>query len=108
MSKPRVIKYFENLDDKTKAELLELYPYGFDRNLITFKNHKGELISALPYENEESIYMIRMSKKEAQEIYSDLEDMDLDVDGMEDDDDDDVAFDELDEDTVPFEEDTDD
>ena len=103
MSKPRVIKYFDNLDDKTKIELLELYPYGFDRNLITFKNHKGELISALPYENEESYYMIKMSKAEAQEYYSDLEDADLDTDEDFDDDDDD--FTDLDElaDEVPDE-----
>ena len=103
MSKPRVIKYFENLDDNTKAELLELYPYGFDRNLITFKNHKGELISALPYENDASVFMIRMSKKEAQEIYSDLEDMDFEDDDMNDDKDEgDVPFDELDESQQPF------
>lgn len=94
MSKPRVIKYFDKLDDRTKAELLALYPYGFDRNLITFRNHKGELITALPYENEEFIYMIKMSKAEAQEIYSDLEDMDLDIEDFNNDDDE-TDFDEI-------------
>ena len=96
MSKPRVIKYFDNLDDATKAELLELYPYGFERNLITFKNHKGELVSALPYENEQFMYMIKMSKAEAQEIYSDLEEMDFDSDDLDNDsEDDDFDFDEI-------------
>lgn len=85
MSKPRVIKYFDKLDDKTKADLLTLYPYGFDRALIMFKTHKGELISALPYENEEYYYMIKMSKAEAEEIYSELEEMDFDSDDMGDD-----------------------
>ena len=105
MSKPRVIKYFDNLDDATKAELLDLYPYGFDRNLITFKNQKGELISALPYENEQFMYMIKMSKAEAQEIYSDLEEMDFDSDDVDNDNDnDDLDFDEIPSDEDPIDE----
>ncbi len=96
MNKPRVIKYFENLDDNTKSELLTLFPFGFDRNLITFKNHKGELISALPYENEHSFYMIKMTKIEAKEIYSDLEDMDFDLDDDSDVDDNEDEFENID------------
>jgi len=87
MSKPRVIKFFDNLEDETKAELLRLYPYGFDRNLVTFRNHKGELITALPYENETHIYMIKMSRAEAQDYFDDLDEDELN-DKLSDDDDD--------------------
>jgi hypothetical protein len=85
MSKPNIIRRFENLSDEIQSELLKAHPYGFDKKLITFKNHKGQLISALPYETDEYHYLIKMTRMEAQMIHAQEEDMD-----------DDLTFDDLD------------
>jgi len=48
--------------------IYQLYPYGFERHLITFKNHKKHLISALPFETEDRFYMVKMTRAEANSI----------------------------------------
>ena len=68
MSKPKVIKDFEKLDNEIKQAILDKYPYGFDKYIITFKNHKNHLVSALPFETEEFFYMVKMTRSEANEI----------------------------------------
>jgi hypothetical protein len=96
VSKPRVIKYFDKLDDETKAELLQIYPFGFEKKLVTIRNHKGELITALPYENSQFVYLIKMSKAEAEDIYKDLEEMDFEDLDTDDNDPDIDSFEESD------------
>ncbi len=66
--KPKLIKKYETLDSQIQETLNLLYPNGFEKHLITFKNHKGEILSALPYEADEYYYMIKMTKAEAFEI----------------------------------------
>ena len=68
MSKPRVIKDFEKLDESIQEQIKLQYPYGFEKNLITFKNKEGKLTSALPFETDERYYLIRMTRAEAQDI----------------------------------------
>ena len=68
MSKPRVIKDFEKLDESIQEQIKLQYPYGFEKNLITFKNKEGKLTSALPFETEDRCYLIRMTRAEAQDI----------------------------------------
>jgi len=70
MSKPKVIKEFDALDDAVKQAIYQKYPYGFERHLITFKNHKKHLISALPFEAEDRFYMVKMTRSEANVISS--------------------------------------
>lgn len=48
-------------------------------HLIEFRNHSNELVSALPFETEDKIYMVRMSVRKAQELVE--EDDDFDDDG---------------------------
>lgn len=79
MDKPRVVKDFEKLDEAIQEQIKLNYPYGFDRHLITFKNIKGEFVSALPFEAEDKYYLIRMTKAEAREIID--EDDDYNEDG---------------------------
>ena len=68
MSKPKVFKDYDKLDKKVQ-ELLKLqFPYGFDKDIISFKNHKKKLVSALPFETEEFSYLIRMTREEARDI----------------------------------------
>ena len=78
MSKPRIIKDFEKLDITIQEQIKLKYPLGFEKHLITFKNAKGEFVSALLYEAEEAYYLVRMTIKKAQQIIRDDEDYDDD------------------------------
>ncbi len=84
MSKPKVIKEFDKLDESIKQAVFDTYPYGFDRHIITFKNHKNQLVSALPFEAEDKYYMIKMTRAEANEIVQAWDD-DQDDDDMSND-----------------------
>ena len=55
-----------------------MYPLGFEKHLISFKNAKGESVSALLFEAEEAYYLVRMTIKKAQQIIRDDEDYDDD------------------------------
>lgn len=79
MSKPRVVKDYDKIDASIIEQIKLEYPYGFDRDLITFKNAQGKFVSALPFETDEKYYLIRMTKAEALEIMD--EDDDFDEDG---------------------------
>jgi hypothetical protein len=79
-SKPRVVKDYDKLDDGILEQIKLNYPYGFDKHLIQFKNAKGQLISALPFEAEDRYYLVRMTRAEAQEIID--EDDDYGDDGI--------------------------
>lgn len=79
MSKPRLIKDFEKLEQQLQERIKLTYPYGFDRHLITFKNIEGKFVSALPFETDDKYYLVRMTKAEAREII--LQDDDYDSEG---------------------------
>ncbi|WP_372776526.1 hypothetical protein [Mangrovibacterium sp.] len=76
ISKPRVIKDYEKLDEEIKEQIKLEYPNGFSQNLITFTNKDGMLVSALPFETEEKYYLVRMTTQEAIDIISEDEDYD--------------------------------
>lgn len=67
-NKPRVVKDYEKVGEEILEQIKLNYPYGFQRNLITFKNAQGRYVSALPFETEEKYYLVRMTKSEAAEI----------------------------------------
>jgi hypothetical protein len=75
-NKPRVVKDYDKLDESVIEQIKLNYPYGFQRNLITFKNQLGQFISALPFETDEKYYLVRMTKAEAQEIIEEDDDYD--------------------------------
>jgi hypothetical protein len=64
-NKKRLIKDFENLDKSIKEQIKLAYPDGFSDYLISFKNSSGEDVSALPFETEDSIYLVKMSVRKA-------------------------------------------
>ena len=107
MSKPRVIKHYDRLDDEILEQIKLAYPKGFEKNLIRFTDVNGSLTSALPFETEEKYYLIRMTKTQAVAIIEDDDDYDengklidkvrLKLEDKYDDDDDD-DFDDDDED----------
>ena len=79
-NKPKVIQDYGKLSTEIKEQIKLTYLEGFSEHLIEFENPKGELVSALPFETEETIYMIRMSIRKAMELV-DL-DSDYDEDGV--------------------------
>lgn len=80
MAKPRVIKDYEKLPKEIQQQVKKTYPFGFEKELILFKNIKNKYVSALPFEGEEFYYLIRMTKQKAQQIIND--DIDYDDDGV--------------------------
>ncbi len=79
-SKLRVIKDFEKLDQEIVEQIKFTYPDGFSQHLIQFTNRDGLLVSALPFETDDRIYLVRMTTQEAQSII--LDDDDYDDDGI--------------------------
>ena len=78
MSKPRVIKDYDKVDDHIITRIKLHYPHGFEKHLITFSGIKGKLISALPFETEDRHYLVRMTAEQAQSIIKSDEDFDED------------------------------
>ncbi|MGQ8338879.1 hypothetical protein ACUNWD_20140 [Sunxiuqinia sp. A32] len=78
VSKPRVIKDYEKLEEAIQEQIKLVYPNGFSQNLITFTNKDGLLVSALPFETDEKYYLVRMTSQEAKEIIRDDDDYDDD------------------------------
>lgn len=83
MSKPKVIKEFDALEDAVKQAIYKKFPYGFERHLITFKNHKNHLISALPFETDDRFYMVKMTRSEANIISSQKDDFEASLEDIE-------------------------
>lgn len=79
-NKPKVIQNYEKLSREIQEQIKLHYLEGFSEHLIEFTNPKGELVSALPFETEEKIYMIRMSIRKAMELVD--QDSDYDEDGV--------------------------
>src|SRR5690554_7725049 len=75
-NKPKVITAFEKLSRNLQEQIKLEKPEGFNENLIKFTNKDGETISALRFESEEKIYLIKMSKYVAEQLIEDDEDYD--------------------------------
>lgn len=78
MSKPRIVKDYEKLSEEVLAQIKLEYPFGFERKLIQFKNKEGKFVSALPFETDETYYLVRMTFSEAMQIMEDDDDYDDD------------------------------
>jgi hypothetical protein len=78
MSKPRVVKDFDKIEESVKQQIKLSYPEGFEDNLIKFQNKEGLTVSALPFETEEKYYLVRMTISQAQAIIEDDDDYDDD------------------------------
>lgn len=78
-NKPRVVTAFEKLDADIQQEIKLEYQEGFSQHLIKFTNKEGKLVSALRYEAENKIYLVKMSVIVAEQLIE--EDDDYDDDG---------------------------
>ena len=77
-NKPRVVTVFDKLDSAIQHQIKLEYPEGFSQHLISFMNKDGEKVSALRFETEEKIYLIKMSIIMAEQLIEDDEDYDDD------------------------------
>ena len=67
-TKPRVIKDLESVDPKIIEDIIRKYPMGFAKHLVTFTGLKGKKVMALPYEDDEKSYMLKITKDRARAI----------------------------------------
>ena len=79
MEKKRLIKDYEKLSDEIREQIKLTYPNGFSQNLIRYTNKDKQRISVLPFETEDTCYLVKMTMFEAQTIIE--EDDDYDDDG---------------------------
>ncbi len=60
----RVIVDFKKLTPEILSLLVEKYPFGYDdKDIISFKNLKGELIEAVEVKKDDDIYLVKVSSK---------------------------------------------
>lgn len=78
-NKLRVTQEYERLSDELKEQIKLVYPEGYSQHIFSFNNKEGKRISALRFETDEKIYLIRMSIAEAESLIA--EDDDYDDDG---------------------------
>ena len=75
-NKPRVVKDYEKLDGNIQEQIKFMYPFGFAKYLIQYKNAEGKFVSALPFETDDRYYLVRMTLIEARQIIEDDDDYD--------------------------------
>jgi DNA-directed RNA polymerase subunit delta len=59
--KKRMVIDYKNLTDEMLALLDEQYPTGFNGHYTKFPNSKGEIISAVRLETDDTIYLVKIS-----------------------------------------------
>lgn len=61
MEKRRVIVDYKSLPDNMLERLAVQYPEGFDEFIIKYTNSRGDRVSAIPVETEDTYYLVKMS-----------------------------------------------
>lgn len=100
-AKRRVIVDYKNVTNEILDLFTDRYPYGYDDgDIIRFKNAKGEMVKAVPFETTDTKYLVKVSVQMDQQIEAFLEDDDDDNDDVGENDStadmDDVESDDLD------------
>jgi len=94
-NKKRVIVDYKTLPEDILEGIAAKYPYGYgESDIIKFRNAKGDLISAIRFETEEKIFMVKVSTQ----LKDMIKEYDLDEDYESDDDSFGKGFDGVDED----------
>lgn len=103
MTKKRAIVSYEKLTIEQKKEILKEFPDGYVNHMTQIKTPTGEMMDALIWETEETIYLVKFLKVHRPIVSDDDDDDDDDIDDIEgaddvkddiDDDDDDDDFEE--------------
>lgn len=75
-NKPRVVTSFDKISQDLQEQIKLSYPFGFSEELIQFNNKEGESVSALRFETDEKIYLIKMTRTKARQLVEEDEDYD--------------------------------
>ena len=79
----RVIVDYKKLNKEILDLLVDKFPYGYEpEDIITFRNAQNEIIEAVEVRTEESIYLVKVSKRLA-DTMENFQDDDNDYDNQE-------------------------
>lgn len=78
LAKKRVVKDYDALSEDITRLVKQKYPSGYADHLVTYNDKDGKKVSALPFETDDTYYLIRMTILEAKRIVKDDEDFDDD------------------------------
>lgn len=76
MAKKRVVKDYYALTEDIIKSIKAKYPTGYADHLVTYLDKEGKKVSALPFETEDTYYLIRMSIQEAKRLVKEDDDFD--------------------------------
>ena len=65
------------MPDEILVQLKDRFPHGYDEHMLRLSNAKGELFSAVPFETDETVYLVRMNHDGAYHFVEE------DLDGIE-------------------------
>jgi len=81
--KRRVIVDYKNITQDILALFAERYPYGYDdEDIVKFQNAHGAMVKAVPFETEDTKYLVKVSvemDRKIEAFMDDDEDDDLDM-----------------------------
>ena len=79
----RVIVDYKKLNNEILDLLVDKFPYGYEQeDIITFRNAKNEVVEAVEVRTEDTIYLVKVSKRLADTMES-FQDDDNDYDDDE-------------------------
>ncbi|MCO5233654.1 MAG: hypothetical protein LC105_07865 [Chitinophagales bacterium] len=61
MTKRKVIVDYKNVPEEVLQKLAEKYPHGYNKAIIKFQNAKGETVSVVPIETDDTSYLVKVS-----------------------------------------------
>ena len=76
MTKKRVVKDYDALPEDIIRLVKMKYPTGYADHLVFYTNKENKKVSALPFETDDTYYLIRMTVLEAKKLVKDDEDYD--------------------------------
>ncbi len=82
MDKKRRIVDYSNVPDEILNLLAETYPNGYEKDIIKFPNAKGEMISAVRVETEDTIFLIKVSSQ-LKQMFDDIDIEEIDFSNEE-------------------------
>ena len=80
MAKKRVVKDYDALPEDIVRLVKMKYPTGYADHLVSYNDKEGKKVSALPFETDDTYYLIRMTILEAKRLVK--EDVDYDEEGV--------------------------
>lgn len=83
MAKKKVIVDYKNVPEEVLQLLAEKYPHGYNKAIIKFQNAKGETVSAVPIETEDTSYLVKVSTQ-LQSMVDNIDVDDFDDLGLDD------------------------